>query len=195
MLHRRNLTTLVLTSAVAGWLVPSEAEAASGRELFAIARSKNANIVRYVARVNRQGTLDVRRPIEAHWVMRAEDGRREELSWAERNLAYGFTASNVESDGCTLSLVAFESRQVRIERRGAPLERYSRSGASARPSSAYSFKPPRALCSPPYNTWISSASASTAGQSASGLTLADWPAVAGNASGARPRGPASFCGL
>jgi len=118
MLHRRNLTALVLTSAVAGWLVPSEAEAASGRELFAIARSKNANIVRYVARVNRRGTLDVQRPIEAHWVMRAEDGRREELSWAERNLAYGFTASSVESDGCTLSLVAFESRQVRIERRG-----------------------------------------------------------------------------
>lgn len=59
--------------------------------LFSIARSTNANIVRYVAHLTDQGGFDKAEPISAYWVMAAEDGHREELTWLERGHAYGFT--------------------------------------------------------------------------------------------------------
>src|SRR5258705_13664792 len=69
--------------------------------LFTIARSKNANVVRYQART-RGGGLDRSHPIDAYWLMLAEDGRREELSWAERKLAYGFSVSALTEEPCLL---------------------------------------------------------------------------------------------
>ena len=83
--------------------------------LFTIARSKNANVVRYCARVSAKG-LERARPIDAFWLMLAEDGRREELSWAERQLAYGFAVSNATERACTLRLTAFDARPVQVER-------------------------------------------------------------------------------
>jgi hypothetical protein len=84
--------------------------------LFEIARSKNANVVRYCARLNPRGTLNTDSPIEAFWLMQAEDGRREELTWLERKLAYGFSTSDVTGNGCVLELVAFSARRLRVER-------------------------------------------------------------------------------
>ena len=86
--------------------------------LFTIARSKNANVVRYQARTRGAG-LDQGHPIDAYWLMLAEDGRREELSWAERKLAYGFSVSALTEERCLLSLVAFKQRAIVIERHGA----------------------------------------------------------------------------
>ena len=58
--------------------------------LFIIERSKNANVVHYDARLTADGKLDPREPVIAYWVLSAEDGRREELSWIEKKKAYGF---------------------------------------------------------------------------------------------------------
>jgi Domain of unknown function (DUF4833) len=85
--------------------------------LFDISRNKNANIVRYAARCRGQA-LDATRPIDAKWLMLAEDGRREELSWGERRLAYGFAVSNLSSSGCRLRLLACEARPILVERYG-----------------------------------------------------------------------------
>lgn len=109
---------MLCATAFAGWTEPCSALPITSTLLFTIVRSKNANVVRYVARTTRQSALDLRRPIDAHWLMLAEDGRREELSWAERRLAYGFSVSNVSAGGCALALVACESRPIRAERAG-----------------------------------------------------------------------------
>jgi Domain of unknown function (DUF4833) len=59
--------------------------------LLELGRSKNANVVIYAARVGPDGVLDKARPFEAHWVLRAEDGRSEPLNVVEELLAYGFS--------------------------------------------------------------------------------------------------------
>ena len=59
--------------------------------LLELGRSKNANVVVYAARVRPDGLLDDNRPFEAHWVLRAEDGRSEPLTVIEELLAYGFS--------------------------------------------------------------------------------------------------------
>jgi Domain of unknown function (DUF4833) len=114
MLQRRSVAGLVGLAAV-GWAFPSNASSPVASTLFTIARSKNRNIVRYVAR-SHEHDLDQLRPIEAHWLMRAEDGRREELSWAERRLAYGFQVSRLRADSCALGLVAFKQRLILVQR-------------------------------------------------------------------------------
>jgi hypothetical protein len=85
--------------------------------LFKILRSKNANVVRYLA-VLEGNDLSQRQPVAAHWLMLAEDGHREELSWAERKLAYGFSVSELSPERCVVQLTAFKQRPLVVERRG-----------------------------------------------------------------------------
>ncbi|HKY36608.1 MAG TPA: DUF4833 domain-containing protein [Polyangiaceae bacterium] len=112
-MQRRAFTGLLLTAA-SGWSRVAGA-ASLTRLLFTIARSKNANVVQYAARLE-GSRLEPAAPIDVYWLMLAEDGRREALSWAERKLAYGFVVSKASADGCGLSLVAFKERPIQIER-------------------------------------------------------------------------------
>jgi len=83
--------------------------------LFFIERSKNANIVQYDANLASDGLFDGRSPVSAYWIMKAEDGHREELNRIERELAYGFSARVVEDRRSVwLTLVASKQRPVRL---------------------------------------------------------------------------------
>ena len=92
---------------------------ARAQPLFVVARSKNANVVHYEARLCASGRLDPEEPLVAYWIMHAENGRREDLTWLERRLAYGFESS-LESGGEALRvrLRAFTRRVLHV-RRGA----------------------------------------------------------------------------
>ena len=112
MLSRRALH--VLASGAALSLVAPRLFAASSHELFTLGRSKNANVVKYAIRSNADGRLDAACPIEAYWLMLAENGRREELTWTERKLAYGFSVSEQTSQGLLLHLSACTARALRV---------------------------------------------------------------------------------
>jgi hypothetical protein len=113
MLTRRAVS-LALAAAAVEVCAPRGAEALPSRELFTLARSKNANVVKYAVRTARSGRLDPSEPIEAYWLMLAEDGRREGLTWAERKLAYGFSISAQTDDGLTLRLTACPARDLHV---------------------------------------------------------------------------------
>ncbi len=99
----------VLISALAG-----DARAQPAESLFMIARSKNANVVRYDVRRNADGQLVADRPVDSYWLMLAENGRREELTWMERELAYGHSIGRVGTHGFTLQLQAFRQREIQV---------------------------------------------------------------------------------
>ena len=113
MISRRAFHLLV-PGALLELCLPGSAQAAPAQELFTLARNKNANIVKYAARPSKDGRLAASNPIEAYWLMRAEDGRREELTWAERQLAYGFSVSQCTPEGCTLRLSACSDRAMQV---------------------------------------------------------------------------------
>jgi hypothetical protein len=113
MLSRRALPAL-LAAAVVELGVSRKLNALPSRELFTLGRSKNANVVKYAVRTDRDGRLDTAQPVEAYWLMLAEDGRREELTWTERQLAYGFSTSTPTRDGFVLHLTACSARPVRV---------------------------------------------------------------------------------
>jgi hypothetical protein len=92
---------------------------AATHPLFIIERSKNANVVRYDARLTADGKLDPKEPVIAYWVLSAEDGRREELSWIEKKKAYGFDIKPDPSvKGYKMTLVADPKRQITVRKDG-----------------------------------------------------------------------------
>jgi hypothetical protein len=83
--------------------------------LFVIERSKNANIVKYDARLTPTGGLDAKQPVSVYWLLLAEDGRREDRNTLERVKAYGF---DIKPDpaGATwiMILAAYRKRPITV---------------------------------------------------------------------------------
>jgi hypothetical protein len=85
--------------------------------LFIIERDKNTNVVHYDARLTADGQLDPKEPVIAYWALLAGDGRREELNWIEKKLAYGFTVKPDPSvNGYRMSLVAAPEKQIIVKK-------------------------------------------------------------------------------
>jgi hypothetical protein len=108
------LLCCILAFTATGWAQTVE-------PLFFIARTKNANKVYYEARLTADGTLDVKQPIHAYWILWAKDttGKtREELSGMEKRMAFGFTVSKASPTSCTVSLAAFRSRPIEVTVKG-----------------------------------------------------------------------------
>ena len=89
------------------------------QSLFIIERSKNANVVHYDARLTADGKLDPKEPVIAYWVMRAEDGQREELNWMEKEKGYGFDIKPDPSvNGYKMTLMALPQQQITVKKAG-----------------------------------------------------------------------------
>src|SRR6478609_4277763 len=113
MVSRRAFQMLA-PAAVLELCLPKLAHALQSRELFTLARNTNANVLKYAVRAGKDGRLDSGNPIEAYWLMLAQNGRREELTWTERHLAYGFSTSNCTANGCVVRLTACPERELRV---------------------------------------------------------------------------------
>jgi hypothetical protein len=113
-ISRRRFASALLLGLSFTWALPSFAES---QELFRLERSTNRNAVRYDVRTLPSGALDPHEPVTAYWLLLAEDGRREGLTWLERSMAYGFHVSQA-SAGVDLRLVAFDRRIVHVRRKG-----------------------------------------------------------------------------
>ncbi len=104
---------LLVVFAIAFFLIRST-PVDTGPTLFIIQRSKNANEVHYEVQVGADGAL-ADDPVEAFWVMKAEGGAREDLTFFERKLAYGFEVMPPDSQGNReMKLVAWEDRTIKL---------------------------------------------------------------------------------
>lgn len=87
--------------------------------LFVVERSSNANVVVYEAPRAPGGVVDPKRPVRGHWRMWAEDGRREELNFVERRLAYGVDVLGpTPGGGVEIALKALPERRIEVRRDG-----------------------------------------------------------------------------
>ena len=92
---------------------------AADQPLFIIERSKNANVVHYDARLGADGQLDPAQPVIAYWIMLAQDSRREELSWIEKKMAYGFDLKPAAvTNEYRMTMVAAPDRLITVKRVG-----------------------------------------------------------------------------
>jgi hypothetical protein len=87
--------------------------------LFVVERGTNLNVIHYDGKIGNDGKLDPRNPVIAYWIMAAEDGRRESLSFIERQKAYGFSIYRDDSSGFfRMTLVSQKNREIRIYQQG-----------------------------------------------------------------------------
>jgi len=104
--------TVILLSICA---LSDAASARTAQPLFYIERALNANIVRYDAQVETNGTLSQREPVIAYWVLNAEDGRRESLNYVQKIKAYGIKVKpNAAQGEYLLIIVSFKERPIRV---------------------------------------------------------------------------------
>ena len=83
--------------------------------LFIIERSTNLNVVHYIAYLTDKGTFNAKEPVAAYWIMAAEDGHREELSWFQRKQIYGFYVHpGATGKSLNLSIRALERVAIRV---------------------------------------------------------------------------------
>ncbi|MEW5741734.1 MAG: DUF4833 domain-containing protein [Myxococcota bacterium] len=87
-------------------------------ELFRIERSKNANVVLYETKQAGKGELDAKEPVTATWLMLADKGQREPLTFLERRLAYGFDVA-ASKEGIEVLLKALATRRILVRKSGA----------------------------------------------------------------------------
>jgi len=105
--------SIAVVVSLLGW--SSSAHAKNCVTLFTIARSTNANVVHYDGCVDARGGLGASEPVTAYWRMHAERGQREELTWFERQFAYGFDLSRrAGATALRLSLAALPERPASI---------------------------------------------------------------------------------
>ena len=78
-------------------------------------RNTNENVLYYVANLTKQGKFDPYEPISAYWIMAAEDGHKEELTWYEKEHVYGFSIHR-DSTGQSiiLKIKAMDKLPVRV---------------------------------------------------------------------------------
>lgn len=57
--------------------------------MFFIAKNNNANTAFYDINLTKNGLINAKEPLTAFWLMLAEKGQREDISYIERKLAFG----------------------------------------------------------------------------------------------------------
>ncbi len=91
--------------------------------LFFIARNKNANIVVYDGNRSASGELIAAEPVTVYWIMKAQQGQRENLNVIERDKAYGFEIAAGPKPGTyTMTLKADKRKEITVlVRDGCPV--------------------------------------------------------------------------
>ena len=85
----RDFSSTIAESAEITRLRPEFRTPDEPNQLFYVQRSPNSNTVVYAARLDAQGNLDPRTPVEAFWRKFNIDGSRQPLNFIERMMAYG----------------------------------------------------------------------------------------------------------
>jgi hypothetical protein len=107
---------LVVGGVVLAFFLIRSAPKDAGPNLFIMQRSTNTNEVHYDVQVDANGAL-ADEPVVAYWVMKAEGGGREALTFFEEEMAYGFEVLEPEANGDReLKLVAFDKRKIMLTR-------------------------------------------------------------------------------
>lgn len=86
------------------------------QHLFWISRSKDANFIYYDLNLDNNGNLDQDQPVVPYWIKKAEDGRREDLTMIQENLAYGIIFDNILVNQAIFHFVSYPQRKLLLKK-------------------------------------------------------------------------------
>jgi len=85
--------------------------------LFIVERTTNANVVHYDAKIDEYGEITSKEPIVAYWTIGSADGKRQNLSFLERKLAWGFNVRKKLDGRYSFSLVSQKQIEINVYRK------------------------------------------------------------------------------
>lgn len=109
----RSFWILLLTGLALALSFAGAALADTTQQLFFIERSKNANEVHYDARVDANGVLQSKDPIDAYWLRKAGDGSRGPITMLQK-IAYGYDVDPAAPGTYTMKLTALKERPLTL---------------------------------------------------------------------------------
>ncbi len=77
-------------------------------QLFYIQRTPNINTIMYTLNLDEKGKMNEEYPVKAFWIRYAEDSTKQELSFIQRNYAYGLKYEKVNNDKYQLHFVSYK---------------------------------------------------------------------------------------
>jgi hypothetical protein len=84
-------------------------------QLFYVQRSPNSNTVVYTAKLDGQGNLDSKTPVEAFWRKFNLDGSKQPLNFIERMMAYGVKMeSRKQGQPITFTIASLPQRRLTL---------------------------------------------------------------------------------
>jgi hypothetical protein len=92
-----------------GYPVPHEKN-----QIFFVQRSMNPNTIVYTARLNANGLLDPRKPVDVFWRRYNDEGEKQDLSFLERSGAFGVNVKRVtgSKSAFRVSVVSYPERSA-----------------------------------------------------------------------------------
>ncbi|WP_421693109.1 DUF4833 domain-containing protein [Aestuariivirga sp.] len=84
-------------------------------QIFFVQRSMNSNTIVYTARMGADGHLDPKKPVDVFWRRFNDQGERQELSFLERNIAFGVKAQRLSgppAPSFCLQVVSYPQRSA-----------------------------------------------------------------------------------
>jgi Domain of unknown function (DUF4833) len=94
------------------WPVPTKVPGL----LFYIQRDPDINTVCYTVKLNDDGDVDLKDPVDIFWIRYAEDGKRKKLNTVQREFGYGLSFKTITPDSVVLKALAFPNRELYLVR-------------------------------------------------------------------------------
>ena len=82
------------------------------QRLFFIERNMDKNIVVYDANLLENGKIDAKNPVDVYWIELAKAGKRYELNFIERKIAYGYNFEPSALGSVYVTIKAFTKRRI-----------------------------------------------------------------------------------
>jgi hypothetical protein len=86
--------------------------------MFIVERTTNANVVHYDARLSDDGEIDAKEPIAVYWTIGSADGKRQDLGFLERRLAWRFKVRKTSAGRYIFSVVSLKQIEINVYRQG-----------------------------------------------------------------------------
>lgn len=94
------------------WPVPTNVQGL----LFYIQRDPDINTVCYTVKLNDDGDVDLKDPIDIFWIRYAENGKRKKLSTIQREFGYGLSFKPITADSILVKALSFPNRAMHLVR-------------------------------------------------------------------------------
>jgi hypothetical protein len=110
------VVAFVVFSAFLDFREPYPIPPVTGKTLFYIQRSNNANTVMYELNLlgKNPGRLNMNKPVDVYWIRYAEEGQRKELNYLERTFGYGVTTRMQADSSYQMNFIASKSKVVEV---------------------------------------------------------------------------------